>query len=348
MNRPHRDSVRLVVMTWAALSSVADAAAPPAYKTTILHPLAGNTVSNANGVDGNFQVGDGYGPSTGNNYHALLWNNTAASVVDLTPPGFTYAIADGIQGNTQVGYGQANPTSTHALLWHGTAARHPAGFQHSSAHGIDGNSQVGKGTPIDSQDWQALLWHGTAASAISLHPPGFKHSEAHDVQGNTQVGWGFIQQSFDLHTHALMWHGTAASIIDLHPPTGYEHSLVYEVDGNNQIGNGQLQLSGGPTHALLWHGSANNYTNLHPAGFDSSVGLGLSGDQQVGFGYLAGTTTYHALSWNGTAGSVVDLHQYLTGLSVTLVNSFASSIDANGYIVGRPALSLRADLRWHR
>ena len=49
------------------------------------------------------------------------------------------------------------------------------------------------------------------------------------------------------------------------------------------------------------------FTDLQPSGFAVSGGFGISGGQQVGYGYGNGNNE-HALLWFGTASSVVDLH----------------------------------------
>jgi autotransporter-associated beta strand protein len=88
---------------------------------------SGFTFSNAGGVSGTQQVGTGYGPSTGTDQngfpldHALVWNGTAASAVDLNPTGFSQSYANATNGSIQVGYGYEN-NDNHALLWSGTAA----------------------------------------------------------------------------------------------------------------------------------------------------------------------------------------------------------------------------------
>src|SRR2546426_155520 len=103
------------------------------YTATLLHP-AGFTESYAMGVTGASQVGLGYGPATVGNYHGLLWNGTAAGVVDLNPAGFDSSLAYGVSGASQVGEGNGPATSgkSHAVLWSSTAASavdlHPAGF----------------------------------------------------------------------------------------------------------------------------------------------------------------------------------------------------------------------------
>jgi len=50
-----------------------------------------------------------------------------------------------------------------------------------------------------------------------------------------------------------------------------------------------------------------SFTDLNPTGFTGSASYGISGSQQVGFGY-AEFGGYHALLWSGTTSSVVDLN----------------------------------------
>jgi hypothetical protein len=88
----------------------------------------GITGSEALGVGGNQQVGEGSGTGSGGltfASHALLWTGTAASAVDLNPSSLniTFSIAYGTNGVQQVGdgYGAGTLGSPHALLWNGAA-----------------------------------------------------------------------------------------------------------------------------------------------------------------------------------------------------------------------------------
>src|SRR5947209_18817031 len=92
------------------------------------------------------------GSSAGSsNVHAIAWNGSPASYVDLNPSGFDFSYANATNGNQQVGYGEATASS---------------GFDH------------------------ALLWLGSSASAVDLNPSGFTNSYAYDVDGMYQVGYG--------------------------------------------------------------------------------------------------------------------------------------------------------------
>ena len=153
--------------------------------------------SAAFGISGLSEVGYGWDPAVGDSStHALLWNGTAASAVDLHPATFGSSYANAVSGMSQVGYGTGPLYNiSHALLWHGTAAGaidlHPTGFFNSYAYGVSAGSQVGYGTlaiPTGEGDAHALLWTGSAASVLDLQPAGFDSSIALGVSGAGQVG----------------------------------------------------------------------------------------------------------------------------------------------------------------
>ncbi|HEY3391857.1 MAG TPA: hypothetical protein VGK58_04075 [Lacipirellulaceae bacterium] len=326
----------------AMISCAAHAAVPaPAYKAQLIPPPGGYAESRVTNIDGSTIVGEGRGPNTGGNYHALIWDPTTQSVVDLTPPGFNLSVTSDSWGNSQVGYVSSATIVGHAALWYGSAESfvdlHRPEYYGTTAHAVWNNFQVGAGRTLAELEDRALLWSGSAASAINLHPAGFKHSVARDVEGNTQVGDGFIYSPEESTSHALLWRGSAVSAVDLHP-AGFSHSIALGLSEDTQVGYGQINPSGGPTNALLWRGAAESVVNLHPAGFFSSYGHGVTGDWQVGYGRLMDTMgapgENRALLWNGTAESVVNLHQYLAGIPMTFTNSFAFAIDANGRILG--------------
>lgn len=71
-------------------------------------------------VGGGSQVG--WGETSTDESHALLWHGTPGSVIDLHPPGYLLTVANGVSGNTQVGAGRTiQPGPDRALAWHGTS-----------------------------------------------------------------------------------------------------------------------------------------------------------------------------------------------------------------------------------
>ena len=291
----------------------------------------------ASGISGGQQVGDGSGPATGGQVHALLWRGSGASVVDLHPQGFVNSRALGTSGGEQVGYGQPDNWYHHALLWRGNAGRvvdlHPTGFDHSGAVGISGGQQVGWGRPSHPGVWQqAVLWRGSAASVVDIDPNG-SNSQAMGTSGTEQVGYGESSG----RSHALLWRSGANGPMDLHPKAFIQSYAVAISDGQ-QVGYGSLNPrlefmeESGPFHALLWSDSPGSMVDLHPRGFADSQALGISGGQQVGWGAGATTGNFrHALLWRSTAASVVDLHAFLPP---GFVGSIASGVDVKGNIVG--------------
>ena len=109
--------------------------------------------------------------------HAILWNGSSASYVDLNPIGFTRSHAYGISGNQQIGYGSGSVTGNHdhALLWNGNAAGYidlhqflPTGFVTSYARGIDSYGNIA-GYAIDSLgNEHAIVWSVPEPATIVL------------------------------------------------------------------------------------------------------------------------------------------------------------------------------------
>jgi len=289
--------------------------------------------SRAEGVSSGQQVGYGDGSATGGQWHALLWQGTANSVVDLHPSGLIWSVAVDISGSQQVGWGYGSTIGgQHALLWWGTPDSvvdlHPIGFGSSRAHGVSGTQQVGYGVHIVTGEAHALLWSGTAGSCVDLNPSGFIGSVAWGVSGGQQIGYGWLDSTTP---HALLWRGTPSSYVDL-TPIGFDLSCAYDTSGGKQVGYGRGVPTNGETHALLWLGTPESYIDLHPSnGFEATGAYGIAGGQQVGVGIQSATGEFHALVWSGTANSVVDLHSYLPS---EYNRSEAWDIDSSGIIVG--------------
>jgi hypothetical protein len=282
--------------------------------------------SEAGGASEGRQVGFGFGAASSGADHALLWNGTSGSAVDLHPAGFTNSGAASIAGIRQAGSGVVQATgATHALLWTGTAESvidlNPVGFSFSRAIEVSSGQQVGSGGgPSTGFISHALLWSGTAATAVDLNPQGFFSSEARGLSDTQQVGVGNF-------TRAILWSGTADSAIDLTPFNAII-AEAFAVSDGQQVGYGMV-LPTFNRHALLWNGSAASAVDLNPAGFVSSEARGVKSGQQVGFGLSGGHT--HALLWTGSAASAVDLSAFLPP---GYTDAGAFGIDENGNIVG--------------
>src|SRR3954453_10292251 len=98
---------RLVLACMALIGALLNSASAPAipYAATLLHPID-YTTSIANDTSATNQVGAGRGGTHPTLDHALLWHDTAESVVDLHPAIYTKSFAIGASESKQVGYGQ--------------------------------------------------------------------------------------------------------------------------------------------------------------------------------------------------------------------------------------------------
>lgn len=279
------------------------------------------------------QVGYGYT----SNWHALLWNSSAASGVDLNPAGVSQSFLFGVGDGQQVGSTAKNFVQM-AALWRGTPASyvslHPSGASSSTAYAVSGTQQVGVTSfPSDPPgDGHASLWTGTAASWIDLYPGG--HSGASAVSAGVQVGTIVIPAvpGSPRASHAALWRGTPESLVDLHPlVAGVLGSGLSGVSGDWQVG--QVAVGSAPEtaklHASLWRGSSESWVDLHPAHWDTSTALAIDDGYQAGYvqpPFVFGVSSGHACVWNGNAPSFYDLHillpsdygngySYATGIS---------------------------------
>jgi hypothetical protein len=304
------------------------------YKATILPMPLGAASAKAYGAADGSQVGSAFFEGSGR--HAVLWNGTSTSSIDLHPlTGYENSTAYAVAGQAQVGDARiVGPFDNyHALLWRGSADSvvdlNPSGYLESTARGVSGNSQVGWGRPQSATGDHALLWHGSAASVVDLNPPGFRSSQAYAVSGNSQFGFGRRQSA---PPHAILWRGTAESFVDLHPAGWYESALAGG-SGDIQVGIVRKTSSFSDTRAAVWRGSADSFVDLHPQGFSFSLAWAAAGNFQVGYG-VGPSIFEHALVWNGTADSVVDLHQFLPPTLRFVFSSQATGIAEDGTIVG--------------
>jgi hypothetical protein len=137
----------------------------------------GMGASQAFATDGTHQVGvaaQSFGDLGSVDQQAILWQDSAASAVNLTPVGYLGSSAFGVGEGEQVGQGYSVHGNGDAMLWTGSAASAVdlgptdlAGFVLTAALATNGIQQVGYGYP-GTQSTHALVWAGTASSAVDL------------------------------------------------------------------------------------------------------------------------------------------------------------------------------------
>ncbi len=280
--------------------------------------------------------------NVGDYRQAFIWDDSAASGVNLHNGPYNESRVNGMSGTQQAGFiHQLGSAPYHAYTWSGSAASgtdlHPTRFSASAAMGTNGTQQVGLGGDfmIGTEEGNititgggtALLWNGSS-SYTDLNPSGFNSSIATGISGTQQVGWG--EPSSGSTEHALLWNGTASSYVSLHP-SGFYSSRARGTSGTQQVGMGRPD-SMSWNRALLWTGTAESFVDLTPSGFGESCATGTNGTQQVGWGaqtvWPAGDLLKRALVWNGSATDFTILP--LGGFYET----WANGIDEYGNIVG--------------
>jgi hypothetical protein len=294
----------------------------------------GFTVAAVLGASGGQLVGDGRGPSTGGNFHALLWTSAGAPPVDLHPAGFAASVALGAWGDRQVGYAETSVGYPHALLWSGTPGSrvdlNPSGYTYSVAEVVYGARQVGSGYWAATSQTHALLWSGSATQFIDLNPDGSSSSAATGLDANHQIGLVTGPLTGGA-MHAALWSGTPGSWVDLHP-SWLARSAAQGIGGGQIVGSGAATGGGSAWHAILWADAASQPVDLNPSGFDVSYAIDTNGSSQVGYGEAAASGyNERALVWSGTAESAVDLHAFVPPAYQL---SKACAIDESGNVFG--------------
>jgi hypothetical protein len=226
------------------------------WNGTNSQPVDFGAFSGIYGIYNGIQVGD-YSPD-----HAALWRGTAASLVDLSPPGATFFTeASSIWGNEVSGTWHRDPTGSdpHAAVW---TSLSPSGFVDlslpsflkSDAPGIS-RGQVAGWAIIVNAGKHAGIWTNNAASFQDLAPAGTTASELFGTNGVQQVGDVALLPGGSTDAHAAVWTGTAASYQMLPPAPGRNFSRAFGIDGNGDIvGEAGQQVAGsiGNFEPVMW------------------------------------------------------------------------------------------------
>ena len=231
----------------------------PQSAVSLMPSVPGLTNAEAYGIAGDQQVGRA---RINQADHAALWRGSAASFVDLTPPGAQSAIAyatDGIYQWGGAGFLGPNGQYGRALRWNGspesTLDFTPPGAVFCGVLGVGGGVQVGSAT-FPGNPGHAVMWQGTPESWMDLHPfPGFGTSILLAAAGSVQAGWshapGFSSP------HAGVWFGTAESFVDLTQflPAGFggeSSATSVIIDQGRIIVGGYADGPTGEHRAVIW------------------------------------------------------------------------------------------------
>lgn len=241
---------------FVTLAGTEHAAFWPAGSFVDLHPAnAPLGFSRAWGAGDGKQVG--YFSFDGWIVNACLWTGSAASRVDLSPPGSTFAVARDAAAGIQVGQVHF-AGGVHAARWSGSAASfvdlHPAsGWDITQAIATDGQQHVGRG--VAATFTHAVLWPNGPGSMVVLTPSNAASAEALAVDGGMQVGW--YNPPFG-YPQACLWSGSAASVINLHNslPPQYAYSkatgIWHDANGRTFVSGFARDLSTMTDRAFVW------------------------------------------------------------------------------------------------
>ncbi|MCC7388838.1 MAG: hypothetical protein IT431_08720 [Phycisphaerales bacterium] len=255
------------------------------------------------GADGGYQAGKVYVEYQV--AYPALWQGTAESVIDLTPPGPYYDSAlYQRQGSQTVGWAYHNIDGRHAAMWlNNDPAQfvdlHPNIADWSRAHATDGVRQGGR-VAIPNIGQHAALWKGTAASFIDMGPPGqYTYGWIRGMASGTQVG-----EYVNLTKRAALWHDTPESMITMSPPWATSAAL-YATIGDMHVG--YAAHPSGRGGAGIWYGDdPESFFDLHrfvPAQYADNGSTAFDIDTKDGNIYIAGTVNIqhvaHAFLWVG-------------------------------------------------
>ena len=221
----------LVVIVFSVLASAAHSTQ---WTVSYLHPpdVPESFGTGVSGVDEAGYITFSTSPQV--IHHASRWTGSAASFVDMNPPGAIISQILGTDGINQSGVFRRTPT-----------------------------------IPPDAFILRGAIWSGTAESVVDLHPGGgfgdHQSSIPAATEGGLQAGSFTGGESFP--QHAVRWNSSRASYDDIHPTgyvpsfTGLDYSRGLGTDGTSIVGSTQdggfpefpgVSPFNAPPHAGLW------------------------------------------------------------------------------------------------
>jgi hypothetical protein len=242
-----------------------------------------------------------------NGSHAVIWDISAHSSVDLNPVGHVTSTVNAMAGQREGGsMFVTNNDPEHACIWSGTPGSvvdlQPlvTNVSYSRVYGMDEQHQVG--ATWYSSYAHAALWTGTAASWVDLYPAlaGAENSLAYGVSAGQQAGVLIGYFGTNDTTHACVWRGTAASCVDINP-VGATDSWAYGTSLGRQVGYATIN---GAKHAGTWGGTSASWEDLSlvlPGSWGDTQATAVWSDARtvrvVGFGRNLATNRNEALLW---------------------------------------------------
>jgi len=234
---------------------------------------------------GSFVVDSGGTFSAG---RPCMWTGTAASFIDLTPPGVQTGEVHGVAGGQQVG-ATFDSFLGMACMWTGTPesflSLNPADALASAATCTDGEYQYGTIGILDPVTGIfPCRWHGTAESweLFSMPDQTTHWGEVHATHGGVQAGY-ITDNDGVSNARACVWESGLNSFADLHQylPAQFTQSNALGVWKHAPSGStyivGYAGADDNHRHAVMWVKSGGVNLIVSPgAPRDDTAGAGQS------------------------------------------------------------------------
>ena len=236
--------------------------------------------------------------------HAVVWNGTPGSAVDLH-------IASNTPANGSRAYG---------------VSATPIGFQATGM--IESNGRDA-----------AAMWSGSTPQSSTytlLHADNMFQSRApvaYTFNGAAKQA-GYAEFPGSGNRHPVVWSGTAGSYVDI-LPVGFVAGEVYSAtaEGGQELLGG-VARDATSNRPVVWRGTGGDVQVLsgtpeRQAGHVQS----LSSTHAVGQIHIVNSGSHHASIWDLATGQVTDLHRFLPAEYVNGTSS-ALYVDAVGNVYG--------------
>ena len=199
---------------------------------TALSTLNGNASQAWSINDAGHVVGGVNFSTTGNDWHATVWNGT--TITDLGS-GWAWDINNAGQ------VAGINYASGNATVWNGTTTTN---LGIGTAYAINNTGQV-----VGNSGLQAILWNGTTATY--LDGLGGLGSMAWDINDAGQVA-GYSWTVGNAGTHAVLWIGATATDLGT---LGGGWSQAKAINNAGQVTGDAMTTGNAAQHATLWNGT---------------------------------------------------------------------------------------------
>lgn len=216
---------------------------------------------------------------------ASLWFNTAASRVDMHPPGYYSSGIYTTTGSMHAGYARPNQaTPSRAAIWMDEQSPpilvHPADRYGSFILDASGTDLVGSTTlSAANTNPRAALWRQNGSEFIDLHLANYTSSQARAVYAGFQGGIAGTSDRQD----AVLWNGSAETGTILTGHYFRPGAWINDISATQQVGSLRHYARsnfGGVywDYAALWSGTPESFFNLSqfvPAGSNGADAQGI-------------------------------------------------------------------------